>query len=170
MEQAKLMKSHIHMKYMALVAVCTDNPINKELCCQEWRHTGRMYVSEVVEEAVRQGCVDTCKAPYTLSVKLSDFTVWHHTWRKNWLNCAVLTGNSAGLRTVLSSRLSNRELRSSLRESHSHVFIHRSHTHKKTHRTDQKKLTNLMGKLCCARGHSVQFLVQFFFTQINFTV
>jgi len=40
------------------------------------------------------------KAPYTLSVKLSDFIVWRHTWRKNWVNCAVLTGNSAGLRTV----------------------------------------------------------------------
>jgi hypothetical protein len=26
---------------------------------------------------------------------------------KNWVNCAVLTGNSAGLRTVLSSRLSH---------------------------------------------------------------
>jgi len=102
-------------------------------------------------------------------------------------------GNSAGLRTVLSSRLSHRELRSSLRESHSFftlpadttmassqgtqpskmnkrdatlvfievhisvfVFIHHSHTHKKTHRTD-KKLTNLMGKLCCAREHSVHF-------------
>jgi hypothetical protein len=45
--------------------------------------------------------------PYTLSVKLSDFTVWHDTWRKNWVNCAVLTGNSAGLRTVLSSDLSH---------------------------------------------------------------
>jgi len=32
----------------------------------------------------------------------------------------VLTGNSAGLKTVLSSRLSHRELRSSLRESHTH--------------------------------------------------
>ena len=31
---------------------------------------------------------------------MSDFTVWRHTWRKNWVNCAVLTGNSAGLRTV----------------------------------------------------------------------
>jgi len=30
---------------------------------------------------------------YTLSVKLSNFTVWRHTWRKNWLNCAVLKGN-----------------------------------------------------------------------------
>ena len=40
--------------------------------------------------------------------------MWRHTWRKNWVNCAVLTGNSAGLRTVLSSRLSHRELRSSL--------------------------------------------------------
>ena len=45
--------------------------------------------------------------------------MWRHTWRKNWVNCAVLTGNSAGLRTVLSSRLSYRELRSSLRETHS---------------------------------------------------
>ena len=45
--------------------------------------------------------------------------MWRHTWRKNGVNCAVLTGNSVGLRTVLSSRLSHRELRSSLRESHS---------------------------------------------------
>jgi hypothetical protein len=45
-----------------------------------------------------------CKAPYTLSVKLSDFTVWCHTWRKNWVNCAVLTCNSAGHRTVLSTQ------------------------------------------------------------------
>ena len=60
---------------------------------------------------------------YTLSVKLSDFTVWRHTWRKNWVNCAVLTGNSAGLRTVLSSRLSHRELRSSLRKFHSFISL-----------------------------------------------
>ena len=32
------------------------------------------------------------KAPHTLSVKLSDFIVWRYTWRKNWVNCAVLTG------------------------------------------------------------------------------
>jgi len=38
-----------------------------------------------------------------------------------------------------------------------------SHTHKKTQRTD-KKLIDLMGKLCCAREQSVQFLVQFFYT------
>jgi hypothetical protein len=38
---------------------------------------------------------------------------------ENWVNCAILEANSAGLRTVLSSRLSHRELRSSLRESHS---------------------------------------------------
>ena len=37
--------------------------------------------------------------------------------------CAVLTGNSAGLRTVLSSRLSHRELLSSLRESHSFLSL-----------------------------------------------
>jgi hypothetical protein len=47
--------------------------------------------------------------------------VWHHTWWKNWVNCAILTGNSAGLRTVLSSCLSHRELCSSLRESH--IFL-----------------------------------------------
>ena len=96
----------------------------------------------------------------------SDFTVWRRTWRKNWVNCAVLTGNSAGLRTVLTSRLSYRELRSSPRESHSFlslpIFIHHSHTHKKTHWTD-KKLTNLMGNLCCARVRLVQFFMQFFY-------
>jgi hypothetical protein len=35
--------------------------------------------------------------------------VWCNTWRKNWVNCALLTGNSAGPRTVLSSRLSHTE-------------------------------------------------------------
>ena len=50
--------------------------------------------------------------------------MWRHTWRKNWVNCAVLTGNNAGLRTVLSSRLSHRELRSSLRESHRFLSLH----------------------------------------------
>ena len=59
------------------------------------------------------------KASYTLSVKLSDYFVWCHTWRKNWVNCAVLRGNSTGFRTVFSSRLSHKEMRSSLRESHS---------------------------------------------------
>jgi hypothetical protein len=42
-------------------------------------------------------------------------------------NCAVWTGKSAGLRNVLSSRPSNRELRSSLRESHTYsvqFFLH----------------------------------------------
>jgi len=28
--------------------------------------------------------------------------------------------------------------------------------------TELKKLTNLVGNLCCAREHSVQFFVQFF--------
>ena len=52
---------------------------------------------------------------YTPSVKLNDCTVWRHTWRKNWVNWGVLTPNSEGFRSVLSSRLSHRELRSSLR-------------------------------------------------------
>jgi hypothetical protein len=110
-----------------------------------------------------------CKAPYTLSVKLSDFTVWCHTWRKNWVNCAVLTDNSASLRTVLSSRLSHRELHSSLRESHSFLakdtFVFPTiFTRTRRHTELTKKLTNLMGNLCCAREHSVQFFVQFFYT------
>ena len=63
------------------------------------------------------------QAPYALSVKLGDFTVWRQTWRKNWVNCAVLTGNSASLRTVLSSCLSHRELSSSLRKSHSFLSL-----------------------------------------------
>jgi hypothetical protein len=54
---------------------------------------------------------------------MSDFRVWRHTWRKNWVNCAVLKGNSAGLRTVLSIRLSHTELCSSLRESHSFLRL-----------------------------------------------
>jgi hypothetical protein len=49
--------------------------------------------------------------------------VWRHTWRKNWVKCAVLKGYSAGLRTVLSSRLSHGELRSWLRESHSFLSL-----------------------------------------------
>jgi len=52
----------------------------------------------------------------------SDFTVWRHSWRKNWVNCAVLTDDSPGHRTVLSS-LSHRELRSSPREFHSSLSL-----------------------------------------------
>jgi len=167
-----------------------------------------------------------CKAPCTLSVKLSDFTVWPHTWQKTWVNCAVMTGNSAGIRTVLSSRLSHRELRSSLRESHSFlslpadttmassqgtsvssnpfsrwashdIFLFKYHfllhilrflfffsdnimadvvnkqqttalflstivTRTGRHTKLTKKLTSLLGNLCCAREYSVQFFVQFF--------
>ena len=177
------------------------------------------------ETAVNLWLFEHRKAPYTLSVKLSDFTVWCHNWRKNWVNWSVLIGSSAGFGTIFSIRILHTELRSSLRESRSFlslpadttmassqgtslssnsfsrwtshdiflfkyhfllhilrflfffsdnimadvasktandslVFIHHCHTHKKTHRTD-KKLTNLMGNLCCAREHSVQFFVQF---------
>ena len=168
------------------------------------------------------------KAPYILSVKVSDFTAWRHTWRKNWVNCAVLTINNAGLRTVFSSRLSHRELRSSLREStvssvylptprwhhlkaHPFLAIHSADEHRtiysfpnatscctfyafffffsdnimadvaskqqttglilsttvtrtKRHTELTKKLTDLMGNLCCTREHSVQYFVQSFYT------
>jgi hypothetical protein len=49
--------------------------------------------------------------------------VWRHIWPKNLLNCAVLIGKGADLRTVLSTRLSHTELRSSLRESHSFLSL-----------------------------------------------
>ena len=49
--------------------------------------------------------------------------MWRHTWRKNRVNCADLPGYCAGLRTVLSSRLSHREQCSSLRESHSFLSL-----------------------------------------------
>jgi hypothetical protein len=101
--------------------------------------------------------------PYALSVKLRDFTVWHQTWRNKRVNCAVLTDKSAGLRTVLSSCLSHREL-------HSFLSLHANTTvtlSKGTQQNWQQKLTNLMEKLCCAREHWVQFFVNFFFTQFN---
>ena len=159
--------------------------------------------------------------------------MWRHTWWKNWVKSAVLTGNSAGLRTVLSSRLLHGELLSSLRESHSFLSLPAdttmassqgtsvssnsfsrwasviyffsnatsystfyaffssiritlwpmwpansirqpcfyppvTHTRRHTELT-KKKLTNLMGNLCCAREHSGQFFVQFF-SQLNCTV
>ena len=174
----------------------------------------------------------TGKGRYTLSVKLCDCTVWRHTRRKNWENCAVLTGNNAGLTAVLSGRLSRTELRSSLRESHSFLSLpadttmpssqgtpflaihspdeHRmiysfsnttsystfydffssfritlwpmwlanskrqpcfyppqSHAQEDTQNW-QKKLTNLMGNLCCAREHSFRVFRAVFFTQFNF--
>ena len=49
--------------------------------------------------------------------------MWRHTCWKNWVNCTVLRGNSAGLRTVLSSRLSHRKLRISLKGSHSFLTL-----------------------------------------------
>ena len=60
---------------------------------------------------------------------------------KNWVNCEFLTGNSAGLRTVFSSRLSHRELRSSLRETHSFLHLPADTTKalsQNTHKTDKR--------------------------------
>jgi hypothetical protein len=111
-------------------------------------------------------CQYFCKAPYTLSVKLSNFTVWHHTWWKNWVNSAVLTGYSAGLRTVLSSHLSHTELHSSLRKSQFPQFTcrHRDGIISRHSTELTKKKTNLMGNLCYTREPFTQFFVQFFYT------
>jgi hypothetical protein len=162
--------------------------------------------------------------PYTLSAKLSDFTVWPHTWWKNWVNYAVSTGNSAGPRNVLSSRLIHRKLRSLLKEYQSllrlpadttmassvsnnsfskwaprdifrfkdhfvlHIlpfifffsdnimadvaskqqttvlFLSTTVTRTRRHTERTKTLTTLMGNLCLAREHSVQFIAQICYT------
>ena len=52
---------------------------------------------------IRIAWTNKSEARYTFSVKLSEFTVWRHTWRKKLVNCAVLTGNSARLRTPFQS-------------------------------------------------------------------
>ena len=44
------------------------------------------------------------------------------------------------------------------------LFLSATGTRTRRHTKLTKKLTNLMGKLCCAREHSVQFFVHFFFT------
>jgi hypothetical protein len=112
-----------------------------------------------------EGIRTDTKGRYTLSVKLSDFNVWRHTWRKNWVNCAVFTGNSTGLRTVLSSPLSLRELSSSLTEYHSFLsLLSNIVTRTRRHTELTRKVSNLMGNLCCAREHSVQFFMWFIYT------
>jgi len=49
------------------------------------------------------------------------------------------------------------------------LFLSTIVTSTRRHTELTKKLTNLMGNLCCAKEHSVQFFVQFF-TQLNCTV
>jgi hypothetical protein len=49
------------------------------------------------------------------------------------------------------------------------LFLSTIVTRTRRHTEPTKKLTNLMGNLCCAKEHSVQFFVQFF-TQLNCTV
>jgi hypothetical protein len=44
------------------------------------------------------------------------------------------------------------------------TIVTRTRRHTELTKKKKKKLTNLMGNLCCAREHSVQFFVQFFFT------
>jgi len=68
-----------------------------------------------------------------------------------------LTGNSADLRTIL-----QREMRSSLRDSHKQPTTALLLSTIVTRTELTKKPTNLMGNLCCAGEHSVQFFVQFF--------
>jgi hypothetical protein len=106
---------HTDRWFTVLTVICISNKQQDSLCITS-DYTALCTATDNTE-------VVKSKAAYTLSVKLGDFTVWRHTWGKNWVNCAVLTGNSEGLRTVPSSRLSHRELRNSLRESHSFLSL-----------------------------------------------
>ena len=64
-------------------------------------------------------------------------------------------------------------MRSSLRESHSLVFIHKSHAQEDTEgggeegeegeeEEEEEEGKKKVGKLRCSREHSVQFFLQFF--------
>jgi hypothetical protein len=44
------------------------------------------------------------------------------------------------------------------------LFLTKIVTHTRRHTELTKKLTNLMGNLCCAREHSFQYFVQFVYT------
>jgi hypothetical protein len=99
----------------------------------------------------------------TPSVKLSDFTVWHHTWRKNWVNCAVLTGKAQAseLSFPVVFHTENCAVYSG-NPTVSSVYLVLSTIVTRTRR--HTELTNLTGNLSCAREHSVQFFVQVFYT------
>jgi len=47
------------------------------------------------------------------------------------------------------------------------LFLSTIVTRKRREKELTKKLTNLMGNLCCARERSVQSFVQFFYTRFN---
>jgi len=120
------------------------------------------WSSTVLQFEVPVPVATRSKAPYTLLVKLSDFTVWRHTWRKNCVNYAVLAGNSAGLRTVLSTRLSHTELRNSPRKSHSFLslpvdttIMSQAHLFLAIHSADEHRMiysssnTTSLSVVCC---------------------
>jgi hypothetical protein len=110
------------------------------------------------------------KAPYTLSVKLNDFIVLRHTWRKNWVNFADLTGNSGRPQNCLSSRLSHRELCSSLRESHGFLSLPADTTMVSSQGTQQnwQKSYKPDGKpVLCQRTFSSDFLAVFYTVKLH---
>jgi hypothetical protein len=65
-----------------------------------------------------------------------------------------LTGNIAGLRTVLSSRLSYRELRSSLRESHSFLSLPADTTIASSQGTQTSKMNKREANLAFIEAYS----------------
>jgi hypothetical protein len=84
--------------------------------------------------------------------------MWRYTWRETWVNCAVLTSNNAGLRTVLSCRLSHRQLRSSFREPHSFLSLPADTTMASSQGIDKNwQKTNKPDGETCALPENIQF-------------
>jgi hypothetical protein len=78
---------------------------------------------------------------------------------ENLVNCAVLAGKSASLRIVLSSRLSHTE-NGAVHSGNPSFFSLPSDIMMASSRHSKEmteELTNLMGNLCCASEHSIQF-------------
>ena len=47
---------------------------------------GRATCLKVCSSLGKTRAVRESKAPWTLSIKLGDFTVWRHAWQENWVN------------------------------------------------------------------------------------
>jgi len=67
------------------------------------------------------------KAPYTLSFKLSDFTVWRHTLRKNRVNCPVFIAIGQASELSFQSSFTHRTAHSTQRIPQFPQFVCRQH-------------------------------------------
>jgi hypothetical protein len=120
-------------KYCLIIEFCRHRLSQGHILLKEVRQFLSVIATRIVQF--------TLNALYTLSYTARFYCVTSYLTEK--LNKLFsFDGNSAGLRTVLSSRLSHRKLRSSLRESYSFHSLPADTTmassQKDTHTTDQK--------------------------------